>query len=77
MWIGTLWNKLLRFMRIKTTEQGKLLWTVTLTFLCGALLCYISSLPLALFLTHNGSAQLLLHLRSRCFVLMAGFTKNT
>lgn len=53
-----LWHKLLRRMGIKTSEQNKLIWTFILTFICGALLCYISSFPIALFLTHYGSEQL-------------------
>ena len=58
MWISTLKNKLLRMMGIKATEQSKLLWTFVLTFISGAVLCYISSLPIALFLSSYGSEQL-------------------
>lgn len=58
MWINGIWHKLIRKMGFKIADTGKILWTFLLTFLSGALLCYISSLPISLFLTHYGSENL-------------------
>ena len=58
MWIDTLREKLFRTMGMKISDQRKVFLSFLLTFATGALLCYISSFPLALFLTHNGSKTL-------------------
>lgn len=52
------WCKLLYIMGLKATDTIKVLWTFSLAFISGALLCYISSLPIALFLMNYGSEQL-------------------
>ena len=58
MWIETLRDKIFRTMGIKISEQRRVYLSFLLTFTTGALLCYLSTFPLALFLTHNGSSSL-------------------
>ncbi|MDR3442856.1 MAG: MFS transporter [Legionella sp.] len=58
MWIETFRDKIFRTMGVKVAEQRRVYLSFLLTFTTGALLCYISSFPLALFLIHNGSKTL-------------------
>jgi hypothetical protein len=58
MLLNNTYNKFLRNLGIKHAEQSKLFWSALMVFIAGALQCYFSSFPIALFLTHYGSAVL-------------------
>ncbi len=58
MLLNKAYNKFLRNISIKRTEQSKLLWSLLMAFIAGGLQCYFSSFPMALFLTNYSSALL-------------------
>ena len=58
MSLNNTYNKFLRNLGIKRADQSKLFWSALMIFIAGALQCYFSSFPIALFLTHYGSAVL-------------------
>ncbi len=58
MLLNKIYNKFLRNIGIKRTEQSKLLWSLLMAFIAGGLQCYFSSFPMALFLTNYSSASL-------------------
>ncbi|CEG55546.1 MFS transporter [Legionella fallonii] len=58
MLLNNIYNKFLRNIGIKRTEQSKLLWSLLMAFIAGGLQCYFSSFPMALFLTTYSSASL-------------------
>ena len=51
-------NKILHRLGIKGVDSSKLFWSALMVFIAGGLQCYISSFPIALFLTHYSSAAL-------------------
>ncbi|MCL9683149.1 MFS transporter [Legionella maioricensis] len=69
MLLNKIYNKFLRNLGIKHADQSKLLWSALMVFIAGALQCYFSSFPIALFLTHYGSATL-----PKIYLAVAGLT---
>jgi hypothetical protein len=69
MFITKIRSKLLRLMEVKVADQSKVFWSLLLAFINGGLLCYISSFPIALFLTHYSSEQL-----PQIYLIVAGLS---
>jgi AAA family ATP:ADP antiporter len=68
---------ILRFFRIKPSERRVLAWSAGLAIMVGAILCYISSVPLALFLTHFSSQSLpLIYILGSLTTLAFGLALN-